>query len=249
MRSRRSSRDRITKFSASFLRYSSNVRTLIARPARPVVARKRWPYVTAPEVTSCTRKLDATASREIVNGTTRPPYRNNSHLMGRPNRNSPLSSSSCASQCICFGNVRSRSTFASTSGNTSTVARPRVRRWYERYLPRGVSTCWSASKSAPSLRANPKPALVGWPAASTYHKYKAGDHGALAFDTLTRLSLVLGIYKSLQVLYPEPALADGWMRMPNTNPMFGGAPPLSLAIDAGIDGLYRIRRLLDARRG
>ena len=92
-------------------------------------------------------------------------------------------------------------------------------------------------------------ALLGWPAASTYHKYKAGDHGALAYDTLTRLSLILGIYKSLQVLYPEPALADSWMRMPNTNPMFGGATPLSLAINAGIDGLYRIRRLLDARRG
>jgi hypothetical protein len=92
-------------------------------------------------------------------------------------------------------------------------------------------------------------ALLGWPAASTYHKYKAGDYGALAFDTLTRLSLVLGIYKSLQVLYPERPLADGWMRMPNTNPMFGGATPLSLAINAGIDGLYRIRRLLDARRG
>ena len=92
-------------------------------------------------------------------------------------------------------------------------------------------------------------ALLGWPAASTYHKYKARDHGALAFDTLTRLSLVLGIYKSLQVLYPEQPLADGWMRMPNTNPLFGGAPPLSLAAEAGIDGLYRIRRLLDARRG
>ena len=51
-------------------------------------------------------------------------------------------------------------------------------------------------------------ALLGWPAASTFHKYKAGDHGALTFDTLTRLSLVIGIYKSLQVLYPEPAFAD-----------------------------------------
>ena len=91
--------------------------------------------------------------------------------------------------------------------------------------------------------------LLGWPAASTYHKYKAGDHGALSFDTLTRLSLVLGIYKSLQVLYPEPAFADGWVRMPNSNPMFAGRLPLALMIDAGIDGLYRVRRLLDARRG
>ena len=92
-------------------------------------------------------------------------------------------------------------------------------------------------------------ALLGWPAASTYHKYKARDYGALSYDTLTRLSLILGIYKSLQVLYPDQPLADSWMRMPNTNPTFGGATPLSLAINAGIDGLYRIRRLLDARRG
>ena len=91
--------------------------------------------------------------------------------------------------------------------------------------------------------------LLGWPAASTYHKYKAGDHGALAFDTLTRLSLILGIYKSLHVLYPEPAFADAWVRMPNSHPLFGGRRALDLMIDGGIDGLYRVRRLLDARRG
>ncbi|MGH9307813.1 MAG: antitoxin Xre-like helix-turn-helix domain-containing protein [Vicinamibacterales bacterium] len=92
-------------------------------------------------------------------------------------------------------------------------------------------------------------ALLGWPAASTYHKYKAGEHGALSFDTLTRLSLILGIYKSLQVLYPEQGFADGWVRLPNSNPVFGGAAPLTIMMDAGIDGLYRVRRLLDGRRG
>jgi hypothetical protein len=91
--------------------------------------------------------------------------------------------------------------------------------------------------------------LLGWPAASTYHKYKAGDHGALAFDTLTRLSLIFGIYKSLQVLYPEPAFADAWVRMPNSHPLFGGRRALDLMIDGGMDGLYRVRRLLDGRRG
>lgn len=92
-------------------------------------------------------------------------------------------------------------------------------------------------------------ALLGWPAASTFHKYKAGNPGTLSFDTLTRLSLILGIYKALQLLYPEPALADAWVRMPNTNGLFGGKPPLALMIDDGIDGLFRVRRLLDARRG
>lgn len=92
-------------------------------------------------------------------------------------------------------------------------------------------------------------ALLGWPAASTFHKYKSGNCGTLSFDTLTRLSLILGIYKALQLLYPEPALADAWVRLPNSNEIFGGKAPLTLMIDDGIDGLYRVRRLLDGRRG
>jgi Protein of unknown function (DUF2384) len=92
-------------------------------------------------------------------------------------------------------------------------------------------------------------ALLGWPASSTFHKYKAGDYGALSFDTLTRLSLVIGIFKNLQVLYPEVAFADAWVRMPNSHPLFGGRPALATMTDGGIDGLYRVRRLLDARRG
>ena len=92
-------------------------------------------------------------------------------------------------------------------------------------------------------------ALLGWPAASTFHKYKASDHGALPFDMLTRISLVIGIYKSLQILYPEPRFADRWVRMPNSHPLFDGQPPISVITDGGIDALYRVRRLLDGRRG
>src|SRR5918999_5769607 len=69
-------------------------------------------------------------------------------------------------------------------------------------------------------------ALLGWPPSSTFHKYKSGDPGPLSFDTLTRISLVLGIYKSLQILYPEPAFADRWVRMPNINTLFGGRAPI-----------------------
>lgn len=92
-------------------------------------------------------------------------------------------------------------------------------------------------------------ALLGWPATSTFHKYKGGDFGTLSFDTLTRMSLVLGIYKSLQILYPEPGFADRWVRMPNSHQLFGGRPALTLMVEGGIDGLYRVRRLLDGRRG
>lgn len=91
--------------------------------------------------------------------------------------------------------------------------------------------------------------LLGWPPSSTFHKYKSGDAGVLSYDTLTRISLVFGIYKALHVLYAEPAFADGWMRIPNRHPLFGGRPPLAFVVDAGIDGLFQLRRLLDSRRG
>ena len=90
-------------------------------------------------------------------------------------------------------------------------------------------------------------ALLGWPAAATYYKYKAGNVGTLSYDTLTRVSLVLGIYQALHVLYPDDALADGWVKLPNSNPLFGGKPALSLMLDGGIDGLTQTRRLLDSR--
>ena len=99
------------------------------------------------------------------------------------------------------------------------------------------------------LSATEERALLGWPATSTFHKYKSGDAGVLSFDTLTRISLVLGIYKALQLLYPEPAFADRWMRMPNANELFGGHTPLVFVTANGIDGLFQVRRLLDARRG
>jgi hypothetical protein len=92
-------------------------------------------------------------------------------------------------------------------------------------------------------------ALLGWPPSSTFHKYKSGDAGVLSFDTLTRISLVLGIYKALHILYPEPAFADAWMRMPNSNALFAGRSPIAFVADAGLDGLFQLRRLLDGRRG
>jgi hypothetical protein len=92
-------------------------------------------------------------------------------------------------------------------------------------------------------------ALLGWPPGSTFFKHKAGDIGTLSFDALTRISLILGIYKDLHVLYPEAELADRWVQLPNSNPLFGGRPALALMTEGGMDALYAVRRLLDGRRG
>jgi hypothetical protein len=99
-----------------------------------------------------------------------------------------------------------------------------------------------------NLTVHERRALLGWPSSSTYHNYKNGNVGTLSFDVLTRISLLIGIFKALHILYPE--FADRWVKLPNSNPMFGGKPPIAfMTADGGIDSLYRVRRLLDARRG
>ena len=92
-------------------------------------------------------------------------------------------------------------------------------------------------------------ALLGWPPESTFYKYKAGEIAALSYDALMRISLILGIYKDLHILYPEAELADRWVKLPNSNPLFGGRPALALMTDGGMDALYQVHRLLDGRRG
>src|SRR5690348_2892985 len=63
-------------------------------------------------------------------------------------------------------------------------------------------------------------ALLGWLPESTFYKYKAGKVATLPYDTLERISLILGIYKDLHILYPDAGLADRWLKLPNSNPLF-----------------------------
>jgi hypothetical protein len=50
------------------------------------------------------------------------------------------------------------------------------------------------------------------------------------------------------VLYSDQ-LADEWVHLPNSNPLFGGEPPLEVMLRGGIPAMERVRALLDARRG
>lgn len=91
-------------------------------------------------------------------------------------------------------------------------------------------------------------ALLGWPSRSAFYNWRSGP-ATLPYDTLVRLSLVLGIYKALHVLYPDDEFADGWIRMRNTNPLFGDRTPLEVLVQGDVGTLYAVRRLLDGRRG
>ncbi|HEX7051983.1 MAG TPA: MbcA/ParS/Xre antitoxin family protein [Longimicrobiales bacterium] len=91
--------------------------------------------------------------------------------------------------------------------------------------------------------------LLGAPARSTYFKWKKEGADHLSKDTLERISYLLGIYKALQILLPDPQLADAWVRRPNDAPPFGGASALDRMLSGNVADLYVVRRYLDAQLG
>ena len=93
-------------------------------------------------------------------------------------------------------------------------------------------------------------ALLGQPPRSTYFAWrKQPEKAALSRDTLERLSNILGIYKGLQILLPEPAAADAWVRQPTTAPPFGGRSALARMLAGNVSDLNLVRRYLDGVRG
>ncbi len=92
--------------------------------------------------------------------------------------------------------------------------------------------------------------LLGAPGRSTFFKWKSAPADArLGRDTLERLSYLLGIYKALQILLPEPAAADGWVRKPNQASIFGGRSALERMMGGNVGDLLAVRQYLDAMRG
>jgi hypothetical protein len=90
--------------------------------------------------------------------------------------------------------------------------------------------------------------LLGGVSNGVYYQLKRGEKKTLDQDKLTRISLLVGIFKALNILYSRK-LADAWIGLPNSNPMFEGQPPLAYVMKGGIPALLRVRQLLDARRG
>ena len=91
--------------------------------------------------------------------------------------------------------------------------------------------------------------LLGEVSNGSYYKWKQNPRGkTLDPDMLARISYLIGIFKSLNILYSQ-RLADQWMRLPNTTPIFAGRTPLDYILHGGQQAMEIVRRLLDARRG
>ena len=91
-------------------------------------------------------------------------------------------------------------------------------------------------------------ALLGGVSNGSFYALKNRTPKTMNEDQLTRISLLIGIFKALNILFSQ-ALADAWIALPNTNPMFGRESPLGYMKKGGIPAFLRVRQLLDARRG
>jgi hypothetical protein len=89
--------------------------------------------------------------------------------------------------------------------------------------------------------------LLGGMTNGPYYELKRNPDRVLDVDRLTRISLLIGIFKALNILHSEP-VADRWIHLPNTNRLFGGVTPLAYMLRGGLPALLTVRRLLDARR-
>jgi len=82
---------------------------------------------------------------------------------------------------------------------------------------------------------------------STLARYRKGEPLADSRDLLDRVGCLLGIHKSLRILFPRDRdLAYRWMTTPNRRL---GMRPVDLVVQRGFEGLLALRRYLDFERG
>jgi len=92
--------------------------------------------------------------------------------------------------------------------------------------------------------------LLGLSSESTFYNWKKiPEEAKLSNDTLERLSYIFGIYKALQILLPNPTIADDWVNCPNQNPLFNRQKPIERMLSGQVADLYLVRRYLDSERG
>lgn len=82
---------------------------------------------------------------------------------------------------------------------------------------------------------------------ATIARYRRGEPFGESRDLIERAGHLLGIHKSLRILFPHDRdLAYGWVKAPNRRL---GARPLEIMIARGFEGLLAVRRYLDFERG
>lgn len=65
--------------------------------------------------------------------------------------------------------------------------------------------------------------LLGLTSRSTLLQWKADGVSTVSRHTVERISYLLGIFKAINILLPDPERADAWSRAANSAPIFSAA--------------------------
>ena len=103
----------------------------------------------------------------------------------------------------------------------------------------GIMTRWGVG-NADARR------ILGNPAERTFFQWKSGKAARVPDDTLRRIGYVAGIWKALQIVYSDAALADGWVLRPNKS--LAGQTPLARMTAGDVTDLAAVRAYVDAAR-
>ena len=91
--------------------------------------------------------------------------------------------------------------------------------------------------------------LLGGVSRTTLSKYQKLPQVKLSRDTLERISYVMGIYKSLRVMYPTAERANRRIRLTTTEIPFSGTSAMDFMVRGSMKHLMQTRRYFDAKRG
>ncbi|WED44026.1 antitoxin Xre-like helix-turn-helix domain-containing protein [Legionella cardiaca] len=91
--------------------------------------------------------------------------------------------------------------------------------------------------------------LMGDMPSSSYYKGIKKYDGNLTRDEKERISLLLGIYKDLRILFVDSNQAMSWINRENTLPPFNGMTPRNYLMEGSLMRLAEVRRFLDFWRG
>lgn len=119
----------------------------------------------------------------------------------------------------------------------------------DRELSRAGISAFLAIAKAWRLTDDEAQALLGVQDRATFCSWKTAPPIEVPEDVLLRISCVLGIFKALNTLFPDPQQADGWIRRPNAVPLLSGHSALERMLAGNEVDLQVVRNYLDAETG
>lgn len=95
--------------------------------------------------------------------------------------------------------------------------------------------------------AEERQALLGGIALETLECDEESTETALSTETFNRISLIFGIYKALQILYPTHERANRRIRLKTNEPPFDGLSVMAFMTQGEMEHLVQARRYFDAK--